>query len=208
MRTLTSTFKSEKNSPNNKPIFLYTVYDYDGATDLFFAEYDANVTFDSQLYTATPIQHDFVGENSQGEIDSIQVTISNANRVLQSYLENYDFRGIKVKITIVWSNQLADPTTKIEDTFYIDTYTATQEAVTFTLTSKFDLLDVQLPFGKYLRNTCRWLPLGFKGTECGYAGATATCDGTKQACKALTGGSNLLRYGAFPSIPTRKLFVS
>jgi lambda family phage minor tail protein L len=202
MRSLTAEVKTEKNSPTNKPIFLYEVFDYDGATHLYYAEYDANVTFDSQTYTAIPIKHDFVGENTQGEIDMVRITIGNANRVLQSYLELYDLRKLKVKITIVWANRLNDPTAKIEDIFYIDSYTATEQAVEFVLSSKFDVLDVKLPFSKYFRNSCRFV---FKGAECQYAGAETTCDRTLQRCKVLV---NSLHYGGFPSIPTKKLYVS
>lgn len=202
MRDLTANSITEKNAQANKPIFLYTIYDYDGSTDLHLAEYDANVTFDSVLYTATPMKHDFVGENTQGEIDNVRVSISNVNRVLQSYLEAYDFRGVKVKITLVWANRLNEPTSKLEDIYYIDNYVASEDTVDFTLSSKFDILDVKIPFGKYFRNTCRWQ---FKDSRCTYAGVETSCSRTFGRCKEL---ANALRFGGFPSIPTRRLYVS
>ncbi|MCA9400388.1 MAG: DUF2163 domain-containing protein [Candidatus Omnitrophica bacterium] len=202
MRNINSTFKTEKNSPTNKPIFLYRIYDYDGSNDLLFAEYDSNVTFNGDVYTAFPITHEFIAESGNQEIPQIKVRASNVSRYVQAYLEQYDFRGKRVDIILVWANQLSNPDVKIVDTFYIDSYTANEQDVEFTLTSKFDVLDVPLPSGKYLRTHCRWV---FKSTQCAYAGAEGSCNRTFQRCQEL---NNVVRFGGFPSIPIRRLYVA
>jgi lambda family phage minor tail protein L len=203
MYVLDSTFKSEKNSQSNQPIYLYTLHDYDGASNnLYFAEWDSDITYDGITYNKFPIRHDEIGENSGGEINTFNLMVANANRYLQAYLETYDLRGKKVTITLVWANQLADTDANIKFIFYIDNYTATEDAVSFTLTSKFDVQSIALPLGKYNRNYCRWK---FKSTECGYAGAETTCDKRKTTCKITM--SNLARYGGFPSIPSHRLFI-
>jgi len=205
MRTLDSTFKSEKNKSADKPIYLYTIYDYDGSSNnLYFAEWDTDIVYNGITYTRFPITHDFIGENSQNEVDSVKVSIGNVSREIQAYLELYDLRGVKVDITLVWADQLADTDAYITDTFYIDSYTADEQAVTFTLTSKFDVIDLTLPVRNYSRNYCSWK---FKSTECGYAGATATCNKTKVACKAMAGGSNYARFGGFPSVPSQRVAI-
>lgn len=202
MRNINSTFRTEKNSPTNKPIFLYRIYDYDGASDLLFAEYDSNITFNGEVYAAFPITHEFIEESGNQEIAQIKLRASNISRYIQAYLEQYDLRGKRVDIILVWANQLNNPDVKIVDTYYIDSYAANEKDVEFTLTSKFDVLEVPLPSGKYLRSHCRWV---FKSAECGYAGSETSCNRTFQRCQAL---NNVARFGGFPSIPIRRLYVA
>lgn len=202
MRNINSTFRTEKNSPTNKPIFLYRICDYDGSNDLLFAEYDTNITFNGEVFLAFPITHEFVEETANQEIAQIKVRASNISRYIQAYLEQYDLRGKRVDIILVWANQLNNPDVKVVDTYYIDSYAANEIDVEFTLTSKFDVLEVPLPSGKYLRSHCRWV---FKSTQCGYSGSETSCNRTFQRCQAL---NNVARFGGFPSIPIRRLYVA
>jgi len=201
-RDLSNTFRTEKNKQTNKPINLYTIKEYDGANDLRFAEYDSDVTYQGDVYSKFPLTHENISENTQGEIDHVTVTVSNISRLIQGYLESYDLRGKKVIIRKVWANQLADPNAYTDSIYYIDSYTADENNVVFTLSSKFDVLDLELPARRYSRNYCSWK---FKSAECGYAGAETSCDKTLQRCREL---SNQIRFGGFPSIPTRRIFVS
>lgn len=201
-RDLDSTSRLEKNKKTNQPVFLYTIYDYDGEeNNLYFAEYDQNVIYDGQTYTKFPIAHEYIGENTQGQIDTVRVTLSNVSRLIQAYFENYDFRGKKVSIKMVWADQLGDPDAYIEDIYYIDSYVAGQYNAEFVLTTKFDVLDLELPVRKYSRNYCAWK---FKSGQCGYSGGETECNRTLQRCRQL---GNQLRFGGFPSIPSRRIFV-
>ena len=200
-RTITATSISEKNKAANQPIYLYTITDYDGTNDLRLAEYDADVTFDSLTYTKFPITHDFIGENSTGENEQVRVKVANVSRLIQAYLETYDLRGKKVTIKLVWANQLAVATACISHTFYIDSYTADERDVTFTLSSRFNVLDFKLPGRKFSRFYCTWK---FKSVQCGYSGAESSCNKTFQKCRDL---SNQLRFGGFPSIPSRQVYA-
>ena len=200
-RDIDATFKQEKAKQENRPVFLYIIEDYDGSNDLYLAGYDEDVIYNGVTYTRFPITHEFIGENNQGQIDQVKVRLANVSRLIQLYLEQYDFRGRKVIILTVWADQLADPDAYIDDIFYVDNYTADQNNVEFTLTSKFDVLGVDLPARRYARNYCSWK---FKSAECGYMGVELTCDKTKQRCKQL---NNYQRYGAFPSVPTRRIYI-
>lgn len=201
-RNLDADFLAEKNKQTNKPIFLYTIYNYDGASnDLHFAEHDDDVTYDGTTYLKFPITHDFVSQNTQGQIDSVRVRISNVSRAIQSYLEDYNWAGKKVEIKMVFSDLLADTDAYFKDVFYIDRYTANQQVAEFVLTSKFDLLDLELPTRRYTRTYCQWV---FKSTECGYAGAETECNKTFQRCKQL---ANSERFGGMPAVPTRKVYL-
>lgn len=199
-RIVPSEFKQTKNLLQNKPVHLFTVYDYDGAgSNLYWAEYDVDVVFNGVTYSRFPITFDKVSENSAGTIDQMTVTLSNVSRLIQSYLEDYDFRGKKVSLKTVWADQLSDVDNFIEEILYVDSYTSDALNVSINLSSKFDVLDVALPARQYSRNYCQFV---FKGTECAYAGAVATCDKTKQTCKTL---SNFQRFGGFPSIQPNRV---
>lgn len=195
-------FTLEKNKKFNKPLNLYTLYDYDGAgTNLYLAESKSNITYNGQLYTAFPIQTEAIPESTTGEIDAIRVKVGNAGRILQYYIENYELRSKKLGIRMVWSDLLTDLDNYIEYMFYIDRYDMDASQIIFICTSKFDVLDVQLPCGRYMRSVCRWV---YKGTECAYSGGLATCDKTMADCRV---HSNILRFGAFPSIPMQRTYL-
>lgn len=202
MKELDPIITAEKNKETNRPIFLYTVYDIDGSgVNLNYAGYDVNLTFNGIEYLAFPISHEAIPENSSGQIDEVKVKISNASRLAQSYLELYDLRGKRVDIITVFSDKLSNPAYKAVDTFYVDSYTADQSVVEFSLSSKFDIMDVNIPQRKFMRNYCQWK---FKSTECGYTGSEASCNKTFGRCKEL---SNRVRFGGFPSIPQQRTYV-
>lgn len=200
---ITPEFLEEKNKETNQPIVLFTIYDYDGqSNNLYLTQSKEDVTFDGTLYSAYPITFDRIGENSQGEIGQLRVSISNVNRIIQSYLEVYDFHKKKVKITVVFRNLLSDPDCKREDIFYVKGYTSNAQAATFTLSSRFDVLHLKIPLRTYFRTRCGWKEFG--GTECGYSGSETECNRTLQRCREL---NNSARYGGFPSIPTDRFFI-
>jgi len=202
MRDTTTAFNETKNLQENRPIHLFTLFNYDGGgTNLYYAENNENVSFGGTTHIAFPITFDVVGENKSGGIDKVQVTIANVSRLIGSYLEAYDFRGKKVSIKTVWADQLNDPSNYIEDIFFVDDYRADENSVVFTLAGKFDVMDVALPLRKYSRNYCCWK---FKSTECGYSGTDTVCNKTKDRCKAL---GNYKRFGGFPSVTPQRVIL-
>lgn len=202
MRDINNTFQSEKNKQENRPINLYTLVDYDGASnDLTYAGYDTDITFDGVTYSKFPITHENIKENTRGEVDKIRVIVGNVSRLIQAYLEDYDFTGKQIKIKTVWANQLGDTDAYIEEIYYIDSYTADQKNVSFLLSSKFDITDLELPARKFSRNYCQWK---FKSDQCGYSGAETECNKTLTRCREL---SNETRFGGFPSVPAKTIII-
>ncbi len=195
-------FVSESRERAKQPIFLYTIYDYDSlGTNKYFAAYRNNVTFDSIEYEKFPITHSEITENTKGEIDNVKVQVSNISRLIEYYLQNYDLRGKKISIKMVWANKLDDPDCYIEFSNYIDSYGSNVKNVVFNLMSKFDVLNVTLPTMLYLRDVCQWI---FRGEECAYSGEATSCNRTIQRCKEL---GNSKRFIGFRSIPGRRGFV-
>jgi lambda family phage minor tail protein L len=206
MKATDENFIAQKNASQNKPIWLFNVLNYDGAGSNFpICTWDIAVTFGGVTYNPFPCKLDFLSNNTQNQIDSLQLTCSNVSRVLQSYLEAYDLRGCAVNIQVVFIDTLTDASAYLKDVFYIDSYTADANNVVFTLTSAFNVNDLDLPSRKFLGNFCSWI---FKGTECGYTGSTPTCNRTANACQNMNGGSNYSRFGGFPGIPTERIIVS
>lgn len=201
-RDLDSVFRTQKNKEENKPVHLYTITDYDDSgNDLRLTGFDDDIEYDDLVYTSFPIRHEFISENIKGEIPTVTIKVSNVSRLIQAYLELYDFRGKKVTIRQVFADQLGTDTAYIDDVYYIDSYTADSLNVEFRLTSKFDILDVEIPVRKYSRNYCGWK---FRESECGYAGAETECNKTLTRCREL---HNQLRFGGFPSIPSKRIYA-
>lgn len=199
---MNSDFIAQKNAKTNAPIYLYTIFDYDGlSNDLNLCEWDENITFDSVVYSAFPISHDELGDNSQNQTPEVKVRVSNVSRLFQYYLETYDLREKKVRIRLVWLDKLAVAEAKLDFIYYIHSYEANESMMSFSLLPRLDALSCALPKRTYSRNYCQWR---FKGTECAYAGAETACNKTKQRCKEL---DNYVRFGGFPSIPARVLYV-
>jgi len=167
-------FIKEKNQEVNAPIRLYRiVINPDAASgetsEIFLAEYSEDVEYfkdvnTPQTYLKFPIRLEEISENSEGQIDSVTIIISNVSREIQAFLELYDgLRGNKVTIRQVFADYLDDPQAYIEDIFYIDTATSNQDTVQFTLSSKLDILNVVVPSRKFYRNHCSWQ---YKGEGC------------------------------------------
>ena len=170
-------FITTKNAQTNAPIWLYRVNISDtpgdpGEADLYLAEYDTDVAFyetnngvnTTRTYTAWPIEHAGVSENTNSQVDSLNLTISNISREIQAYLELRDgLRGRKVTIRQVFAEYLNDSEAYVEDIYYIDAVEANARSVQFTLTGNIDIMDIKLPRRKYLWNFCQWT---FKGAGC------------------------------------------
>lgn len=204
-------FKKASREQATQPIFLYTIYDYKGdGTNLCFAAYDINVTFDEIEYTKFPITHDEITENTKGEIDTTKVQLSNISRLIEYYLQNYDLRGKKVSIKMVFADKLDDPDCYVEFSNYIDAYSSNVKDVVFSLMSKFDVLNVTVPGMLWLRDFCQWLfaspavRAAGLGQECGYTGVETSCNRTWQRCKEL---SNSRRFIGCRAIPGRRGYV-
>ena len=202
-RDLTTAFLEKSAAKEHALVYLYTVHDCNGAgDDLRFAGWTQNVTFDGLLYTKFPVSHEDIGEQAAGEIDSVRITLGNVSRLVQSYLELYEWRGLKVTITTVWADLLADPTAKLVDIYYIDDLASDVKHVTVSCTSKLDVLEVKLPLRRHSRLVCQWVI--FKGSECGYPGSQLTCNRTWQRCGEL---NNRARFGGKPSTPYQRTIV-
>lgn len=163
-RDLTTNFKNEKNKLESSSIIrLFKIY---ASTELYYAEYDQDVIFDGQTYTAIPISSSPVSENSKGEIDSMTVTIGSANRDIIAIIQGEEMIDLRVDMMEVFANNLGDPNAFVGDTFYISNISITQEGAVFTLVNILSRADVIIPKRTYSKGVCQFR---FKSLQCGFA---------------------------------------
>ena len=222
-------FIETKNAEANRPVWLYRVQiDSNPVNDLFIAESETNVDYfkdtnTPQTYTARPISHKGISENTDGEVDAVKVIWANVNREVQAYLEANDgLRGKKVTIRQVFRENLDDPAAHIQDFYYIDSVLVTPMEAEFTLTSKLDILEVMVPRRKFNRHFCPWryrgegcfrtvedsngFPTGtFTAPEDFEVNGADTCNKTLEDCER---HKNNKRFGGFPGVPGKTVFTT
>jgi lambda family phage minor tail protein L len=176
-RPITNNVIAEKNAATCRPIWLYRINISDtpevsGEEDLYFAESNENIDFfetnggvnSPRTYLRWPIRHQGLGENTEGRTETPTIVAGNITREIQAFLEERDFlRGRKVTIRQVFADRLTNPLDYIEDVFVIDTVAVDQSRARFQLTSRAELLQVELPRRLQLRNHCPWK---YKGLGC------------------------------------------
>ena len=213
-------FIAEKNAKVNGPIWLYNIELVPGSTayDIKMAEWDTDITYKGLVFVKYPITHDGISENSSGEIDSLNVTISNVSREMSAYIEANDgLRGLKVTIWQVFKNLLADTHAYIEDVFWIDSCGYNQQAATFVLKGKIDLVNITIPTRKFSRDYCQFTYKGYgcwEWSDSGDPGSALVASATFTAGSPDTCNHRILdcerhcnqaRFGAFPGIPSRRV---
>ena len=189
--------------------------------DVYGFEIDSNknITSATVLYTGLPIGRGSVKTTLDEQIPGLDITVPNVDRVIESYIQAYNYlRGQEVIAMTTFAKYLPtgnsayyigetpDPAAVMTDKLYVDGTSSSEETVTFTCKSKFVIKNVVLPNRKYSRE-CSW---EYGGNECDPTVAIdydtyPTCDYTLTSCRARNNDS---RYGGFPGIPKRGIYVA
>ena len=234
MRDITATFKTEiQKLEDIFPLEMYCLNaSLSGFDPLYFVNLNQNVMGFSlnatgdllateTLYTAMSIKRSTEQTNIQSEIPSVNITVPNIDRSIESIVQNNNYmRGCEGYLITTFATYLPSGATAdyigtspdryvaSKEKLFIDTVSSDRESLTFTLKSKFDLKNIVIPKRTYMKE-CYWaLSNRFNGVECSPAGTVniiaSTCDGTLTQCKER---SNLQRYGGFPSVPTTAIQI-
>jgi phage-related protein len=205
MRTLSSTAIQEKNKLGTDSVFhvLVAITIPGEAQPARVTSNNETVTWNGQSWTPFPFEIDEIVEESKGEVPSVVLRVGNQSRVMEQYLQTYDgycktngFSPITCDLYVVNSKNLGSATPEVQHTFDLKQFGSDAEWAYFTLGAT-NPWNRRAPLNRILRNQCRWI---FKSSECGYAGATTTCNKTLSACRAMSGGSNSRRFGGFPGV--------
>lgn len=176
-----------------------------------------NVVWQGNAYTAFPIQAEGFEMSSRGVIPRPTIRVANIDGTIGTLIRTYqDLVGATVtrKRTFVkyldavnftgGTNPTADATAAFPDDVYKIERKATEskDVVEFELSASSDMQGALLPRRMVQATVCPWT---YKGTECGYAGAIATCDKTlagTNGCQVHFGATNPLPFGGFPGAGT------
>jgi lambda family phage minor tail protein L len=219
---ITDGFRTEKNKQENRPVMLYEISIPSPTSTLRLCEWDTTIHYPTGItgfdYLPFPLKHEGIGSNALGEIDSVKVTLSSVDRTIVSALStNNGLIGSKVVMKLIFLDKLDDATANISSTFYVDSVAITEQAATFNLTSKLDLYEVVLPGRKFERDYCRWF---FKEEGCwlwdvnhwdppgGFLHGDVECDHTRNGPEGCKYHVNSSRFGGFPAIPKRGIWVA
>ena len=203
MRTVSNSFKDSKNARVLQPVYLYGIrYDSVSNSWLYYTSDVSDVTFDGTTYTSMAIKHSTLNENLEGRVQTMQLYIGNADRQIQSYLNQYNgLKGCLIMIRLAWRNKLGDVACYDEYELYILDATANAREVAFTIGPKFGTLNINVPRRAFIRNRCKFK---YKGEECGATSILSSCNHTKQDC---IDRGNLERFGGFISIPDKAVWI-
>lgn len=123
-----------------------------------------DITFDSRTYQAFPLEIDERNQVSQGEIPTLGIRVSNINRLVQNYLEDYGGL-VDNEVTLRILSRVGTTWTEaISFTYKVLACVADSMWVNFTLGAP-NPLNRRFPLYRYISNHCNWK---FGSSECNY----------------------------------------
>lgn len=155
---------------------LYTLVHLSDPTktiNLYLVDNNSSVTYATKEYLPFPLKFNGVNTTTDGSIDKTSITIGNVNRQIMYYVEhNNGLSKWRVVIKFVYEkfldylpeldaegepviNELADDLAYVEEEFFIDTYSANEQYVQFSLEPIIDL-SIQLPRRRFMTDSCFW----------------------------------------------------
>ena len=197
MLNLDTQIKENLNSEEVQTIFLYEV-EYDTGLFLYFASWDVDVTYQGKVYQATAIKHSEISQEADGKISDLNLTVGNADRLIQFYIVNYDLLGKYVTVKQIFPASGSNGC--ISTRFKIKSVYAKKDHAVFTLSLGLDFLKLKVPSRIMMRDYCLWR---FKDSNCAYSGPETSCKGTFDACREK---SNTHNFGGFPAILNNRLY--
>lgn len=191
---------------------------------LHLVDSNFNVIYDGIEYVRFPLQWNPADMNSDGSVSKSSITIANVARELMYYVEQYNgLKMCRVLIKTVYENVLDEVytpqadgtilstpnpkknnTAYIEDEFYIDTYSATEQTIVFQLEPIIDL-EIRLPRRRFMQDSCYWVYGDSTTCRANTTTYPTPCGKTLSDCKARNNEAN---FGGFPGISgTRRILL-
>jgi phage-related protein len=172
-----------------------------------------NVDFkwNNKTWHASDFDIDEILETSKGEIPRLDLRISNINRLMEYYLQQYDyflktnlFKPVYATIYVVnsyFQNSYDPDSYELRFKFELKQPKTTDKVATFTLGATSPYTH-RFPTCRMFRNQCKVRKYG--DNECGAATSEAypTCDRQLASCKL---HNNEIRFGGFPSLNSQAI---
>lgn len=208
--TLSGQTIKDKNALSTDAVFLVLLeIDIPAVPTIRLVNNTEDITWNNELWQQFPFDFTDMSQNSNGEIPEWSIKISNVNRVIEIYLQNYDLylkqngidgNDITCIIRVINTNDLLNNTPILEHEALLQQPSTTPQWATFKLSAK-NPYNKSFPPRKIMKSFCSWK---FKSTECGYSGTGAYCDKTLGTCRSY---GNSSRFGAFVGMSTRGLIL-
>jgi phage-related protein len=179
-------------------INLYELY-VDNDT-LRWCSYDETVIYKGAEYTPQTIRHSDIGYGTDGSVQDVTLSIGNAERQIQYYIEKYELIGKQVRIIQAYFNVDDTELGDIRNTFIIKAAKVTRAQADFTLSIGFDVFKTTIPCRRIFARFCNHQ---FKDKYCQYQGADSVCTKIFKDCK---GKKNLANFGGFPGARNERLY--
>ena len=131
---LTASFIDLLNRETQSGVFFKAVALTVAVGDVrYYADTDANITFNGNVYTAIPMIWEGQEQNAQMELPAVKVTVSNITGIPGTFLETSNLLGNTVVLRLLHLDLLATVTDVDSATMQIMLVEWTQERATFTL---------------------------------------------------------------------------
>lgn len=173
--------------------------------NIYLVKDNSNFTWDNKTWYAIDFDIDEILETSKGDVPKLDLRISNINRLMEYYLQQYDFflktnpyKPIYATIYVVnsyFANGKKDDY-ELKFRFELKQPKTNDKIATFSLGATSPYTH-RFPSCRMYKNQCRVKKFG--DVECGYQNndPELTCDRQLKTCKSL---NNEIRYGGFPSM--------
>jgi phage-related protein len=173
-------------------------------TVLRFVRNTDDITFAGHTWTAYPFTLGDQGESGDGKVQSVTLKVSNTQRALTPYMEQYGgLVGSGIRLMVVHDANLTEDYTALTLAYtIIAAHLPDDTWIEFTLGSESPMRR-RFPIYAAVPLHCNWVAQ-FKGAECAYTGAATTCNGTLTDCRTK---SNSGRFGGRPGITGAPRFV-
>jgi lambda family phage minor tail protein L len=214
MRSLSLPVTLEKHKlASDQPWFMLLDIIFNADTDtptyIRIARNTEDVTFQGNVYQAFNFEPDVSEDNGKGELPTVSIRVSNVNRAIHGYLEQYS-GGVGAKVILYLVNKAnmnGEP--ELQADFEVIDAHADVMWVTFTLGGDSPMRQM-FPRFYYLQNYCIWTyntpamqaGLDPRGLQCGYKGNLTTCSKTLDGANGCRAHNNSGRFGGFTTIDT------
>ena len=181
-------------------ISLYELYYHLEAAPIRFSSDAEDVLYEGEMYYAQSIKHSEIGHNTDGSVQDVTLTVGNAERQIQYYIERYDLIGKRVVIKQVYINEDGEVLGHIPASFIIKSINVTRTQADFVMSIGFDVFKAVVPARRIFARFCS---CAFKGEDCGYKGDASSCSKTFADCKTK---KNIKNFGGFPGVKSERLY--
>jgi phage-related protein len=181
-------------------INLYELYYAPLAEPICFTSDASDFAYDGRTYYAQTIRHSEISYNTDGSMQDVTLSVGNAERQMQYYIERYDLLHKQVIIKQVYINSAGEILGHIPASFLIKSVQVTRTQADFAMSMGFDVFRATVPARRVFARFCS---LAFRGVDCGYAGGESICSKSFADCKRK---GNVRNFGGFPGVKSERLY--